>query len=103
MVAGRVVCAVWLGVTLTGAGLGVALGAGAGAAATTGAGGAGREATGTALWQAAMDRIPTKPKAIRICCLIIFIKLLLNLAVRRSRLISIESPAPKLFVYIHQT
>jgi len=71
MVAGLVVCAVvWLGVTLTGGGLGIALEAGADAAADTGAGGVGREATGTALWQAAMDRAPTKPEAIKICLII---------------------------------
>jgi len=70
MVAERGDCAGRLGVRFTAAAFGVALGAGAGVAAV-GPGAGGAEATGTALWHAAMVNIPAKPIAIRICCLII--------------------------------
>jgi len=73
MVAERVDRACSLGLTFTAAALGVVLGADAGAAATVGTGAGGAEATGTALWQAAIVNIPAKPIAVRICCLIIFV------------------------------
>jgi len=69
----RVVFAAWLGVIVTGAALGVALGAGACVATAAGVGAGGTEATGTALWQAAMERIPAKPIATKSCCLMIMI------------------------------
>jgi len=70
----RAVCVGWFGVVFAGAVLGVDREAGAGvdAAATAGLGAGGLEATGTALWQAAIDRIPARLTAVRICCLIIF-------------------------------
>jgi hypothetical protein len=98
MVSERGVCTGWLGVTLAVVALGVV--AGADVAANVGVGAGGTEATGTVLWQAAMERIPAKPKAIRICCLMI-IDLLLRAGTRCHDVMIQVNQAPYLLSQLH--